>query len=246
MPKLYVIILTKNESRNIRACIDSARGAEEVLVIDDESADNTATLAQEAGAVVIRHRLENFAAQRDFALTQASCGWVFFLDADERFSPGLMDSIRTHIAANPGRAGSVTRHNFAFGHRHRFGPLKPDKVTRLFPKEKIHWQGQVHERPMFEGAPAPLNGYLEHHTYSDWNQYLAKQFRYADIWAKEKHAAGKRGTACKAVGRAFLALLKMFFLNMGLLGGPECWALCAYHSLYTMTKYLKLAELNRK
>jgi glycosyltransferase involved in cell wall biosynthesis len=245
MPSISVIILAGNESRNIRDCVLSARGADEVLVVDDESVDDTAALALEAGARVVSRRLDNFAAQRNFAMSQAAGDWVFFLDADERCSAGLMDAVRRHTAAYPGRAASVTRRNFAFGHRHRFGPLKPDRVTRLLPAGKIRWEGKVHERPLFEGQALPLAGYLEHHTYSDWDQYLQKQFRYADIWAREKHAAGQTSSPLQAVSRGFLGFLKMFVLNLGFLGGPEGWALCAYHSLYTMTKYLKLADLNR-
>ncbi len=103
----------------------------------------------------------------------------------------------------------------------------------------------MHERPVFEAPAARLGGYLEHLTYSDWDQYLKKQFRYAALWAGEKHAAGRKSGPWRAVSRGFLGFFKMFFLNLGILGGPETWALCAYHSLYTMTKYLKLAELNK-
>jgi glycosyltransferase involved in cell wall biosynthesis len=243
MPSLSIIILSKNEALGIGACIRSAWGADEVLVVDDESTDDTAALAREAGAVVVGHKLENFAAQRNFALTRATGDWVFFLDADERFSPGLLAEIRRHIEARPGQAASVTRRNFAFGRRHRFGPLKSDKVVRLFPKNAVSWEGQVHERPVFAGEAAHLGGYLEHHTYSSWEQYLKKQFRYAEIWAAEKRADGKRSSVLKAVGRGFLGFVKMFFLNLGILGGPECWALCGYYGLYTMTKYLRLAEM---
>ncbi len=245
MATLSIIILAGNESRNIEGAIASARGADEILVIDDESADDTALLAVRSGARVISRKLDSFAAQRNFALGEAQGDWAFFLDADERFSEELMAEIRRHIAEHPGRAASVMRKNFAFGRRHRFGPLKPDRATRLFPAGKVRWEGRVHERAVFEGGARPLRGHLEHRTYSDWDQYLRKQFRYADIWAREKHEAGKKSGDFTAVLRAGLGFFKMFFLNLGILGGPACWALCGYHALYTMTKYLKLAELNK-
>ncbi|UQZ88519.1 beta-1,4-glucosyltransferase [Deltaproteobacteria bacterium Smac51] len=246
MSTLSVIILTGNESRNITDCVASVRGADEVVVVDDESSDDTVELATRAGAKVIRHKLDNFADQRNFALTQTTGEWVFFLDADERFSPGLMDSIRAHMDNRQGMAGSVVRRNFAFGQRHRFGPLKPDRVTRLFPAGTVYWDGLVHERPVFEINSAHLHGHLEHLTYSTWDQYINKQLRYADLWAREKHAVGKITSPLSAVVRGSLGFFKMFILNMGLLGGPVAWALCSYHSLYTMTKYLKLAELNKR
>jgi glycosyltransferase involved in cell wall biosynthesis len=239
---LTVIILARNESGQIDECLDSVESAaDELLVVDDHSEDDTAARAEARGARVVRRRLESFAAQRNFALTPAAGDWVFFLDADERFSPRLAAACRRHMAAHPDRPGSVARRNFAFGRRHRFGPLKPDRVTRLFPRGAVRWEGEVHERPV-AGRPAlPLAGHLPHLTYRDWDHYLAKQFRYAALWAEEARARGRTASPLAAVLRAGAGFLKMLFLNLGLLGGPVTWALCWYHGAYTLTKYLKLS-----
>lgn len=247
--KLTVIVLTKNESRHISDCLAGlGQGAEaiglglDLLVIDDGSDDGTVELARAAGARVVEHRLNTFADQRNFALSQVPEGWVFFLDADERFSPELLAAVSRHMAASPVAAGSVVRRNFAFGRRHRFGPLKPDRVIRLFPPNSVRWEGRVHERPVFDLPMRPLGGHLRHLTYHSWGQYLAKQRRYADIWAEEARAAGKTATPFKAIMRAGTGFLKMLLLNLGLLGGPVAWSLCWYHGTYTLTKYLKLSD----
>jgi Glycosyltransferases involved in cell wall biogenesis len=248
--KLTIIVLTKNESRHISDCLAGLRQFEglavELLVIDDGSDDNTVELAQAAGARVVAHRLNSFAEQRNFALSQVTGGWVFFLDADERFSPDLLAAIARHMTESPDAAGSAVRRNFAFGQRHRFGPLKPDRVTRLFPPDSVIWEGRVHERPVCELPVRPLGGHLRHLTYHSWGQYLAKQHRYADLWAEEGRAAGKTTTPLKAFGRAWAGFMKMFVLNLGFLGGPVAWSLCWYHGAYTLTKYLKLLDKDGK
>lgn len=240
-PSLSVIVLTKNESRQIGPCLDSVAGADELLVIDDFSDDDTTQLARQAGAKILQRPLDTFAAQRNFALSQAQGDWVFFLDADERLSPGLMSALRRHMLAPAPRSGRLIRRNFAFGRRHRFGPLKPDRVTRLFRRSQVHWEGAVHERPVSSDPPAELAGYLIHHTYRDWPQYLTKQRRYAELWAQQAQASGRSATVWTALWRAGAGLFKMLFLNLGLLGGPLSWALCWQHASYTLNKYLILA-----
>lgn len=246
MATLSVIILAKNESRHITECLRSASGADELLVVDDFSRDDTASLAEKAGAKVVQNKLEDFSRQRNYALEQSRGDWVFFLDADERFSPQLLAAARRHMAEVPAGAGSVVRKNFAFGQRHRFGPLKPDRVVRLFRRDAVRWEGEVHERPVFAGKARPLDGYLTHLTYHSWGQYLEKQYRYASAWAMDASARGKKATAFSAFFRALAGFFKMFILNLGILGGPAAWSLCWYHGAYTLTKYLKLAEASGK
>ncbi len=242
---LSIIILTKNERLNIIPCLYSLREVvdTEVLVLDDLSADETAQLAREAGARVIVHPLRTFADQRNYALAQVTGDWIFFLDADERFSPELFQDIRRHMVEKPGVAGSVVRRNFAFGHPQHFGPLKSDRVIRLFPRNTVRWEGLVHERPVVQAPVAKLKeGHLLHITYRRWDQYLAKQRRYATLWTEEALARGRTSTPLRACGRALGGFLKMFLLNLGILGGPVTWALCWYHGAYTLTKYLRLSE----
>ena len=245
MPKLSILILTRNESANLPGCLDSVRGADEIVVVDDRSEDDTIALARAAGAKVVERKMDSFAGQRNFAQTQAGGDWIFHLDADERFSPGLSAAIRRHMELWPGAAGRVVRHSFAFGRRHRFGVLKPDRVTRLFPRGRVTWLGLVHERPVFDGPVRPLAGHLDHFTYNDWDQHKVKLRRYAELWAESARAQGRRSGPLTPWPRAGAGFLKMFFLNLGVLGGPAAWALCWRHAVYTLTKYRNLTSLSR-
>ena len=242
MTKLSVLILTKNESARLPECLASICGADEIVVVDDLSEDGTVALALDAGAKVAERKLDSFAGQRNFAQTQAEGDWIFHLDADERFSPGLMDTIRRHMELYPGVAGRVVRHSFAFGRRHRFGALKPDRVTRLFPRNSVTWVGPIHERPVFTGPVQLLSGHLDHFTYQDWAQFDAKMDCYAEKWAESARDQGRRAGPATPWWRAGASFLKMFGLNLGFLGGPVTWAVCLRHVRYTFAKYRLLAE----
>ncbi|MDR2725212.1 MAG: glycosyltransferase family 2 protein [Candidatus Adiutrix sp.] len=246
MPKLSILILTKNESANLPGCLASIQGVDEIVVVDDLSEDDTAALARAAGATVVERKFDTFSGQRNFIQPKAGGDWIFHLDADERFSPGLLDSIRRHMELWPGVAGRVIRHNFAFGRRHRFGVLKPDWVTRLFPRGSVTWLGAVHERPVFDGPVRLLPGHLDHFTYTDWAQHQLKMDHYAEHWAEAAWLRGKRAGPVTPWLRAGFGFLKMLILNLGLLGGPAAWTLGLGHVRYTFAKYRRLAELSAR
>jgi glycosyltransferase involved in cell wall biosynthesis len=211
------------------------------VVIDDYSQDGTAELAEAAGAVVYARALDNFAAQRNFALTKVTAEWVFFLDADERFTPELADNVRGFVERGL-RAGSVKRQNNAFGRRHRFGQLAPDRVTRLFPASYVRWEGLVHERPVSDLPVEPIGGYLLHYTYDGWPGYLDKFMKYVRLWADEEYNKGRKSSVLQGLAHGAAGFLKPFILKLGFLEGPLGWALCWYNGCYALTKHLLLHQ----
>jgi glycosyltransferase involved in cell wall biosynthesis len=242
---LDIIILTKNESKNIIALLENLKGLKglgKAIVIDDNSTDDTVELAQARGAEIHVHALEDFASQRNFALSKSQADWILFLDADERLTATVKKSLEEHLLAAEPSAGAIKRFSFAFGTRQRFGPLSPDKVVRLFPRGSLTWQGAVHEKALFNVPLKDLKGHLEHYTYSTWSNYLDKMDRYAILWADSAFKAGRTASPFKAVSRAIGAFLKMFWLKLGFLGGPVTWALCWCYSAYTLEKYLRLIQ----
>jgi glycosyltransferase involved in cell wall biosynthesis len=182
-----VVVLTRDEAKNITDCLKSFQGLGRAVVIDDNSRDGTVEMALGAGAEVFTRSLDSFAAQRNFALTKVTADWVFFLDADERFTPELLERVRRFTERGPVAVGSVLRQNHAFGRRHRFGRLAPDRVTRLFPTERVRWEGMVHERPVSDLPVEPVGGHLRHYTYDNWPGYLDKLMKYARLWAEDEN-----------------------------------------------------------
>ncbi|MDR3135508.1 MAG: glycosyltransferase family 2 protein [Deltaproteobacteria bacterium] len=243
MATIDIIILAKNEARNLPDCLASFKGLGQAVVIDDNSSDGTARLAREAGALVFERAMDSFSGQRNYALTVSNAEWVFFLDADERFSPGLVEAVRERVGG-PKVAGKARRRNFAFGRRFRFGHLAPDWVTRLFPRGEVTWSGEVHESPETGLEAVALPGFLEHHTYRGWDQFLSKMERYARLWAKGAAIKGKRSSVIGALAKASFTILKNLVLKLGFLDGPYGWAVCVVSGYYTLSKYLFLNSLD--
>jgi glycosyltransferase involved in cell wall biosynthesis len=239
-----IVILTKNESNNISDCLISFKGLGRAIVIDDNSQDDTIKIAKSLGATVFEHSFENFAAQRNFSLTKISADWVFFLDADERFTPQLIDSVKLFIANNNDVAGSVARVNYAFGKRHRFGQLAPDRVIRLFPRDKVKWEGFIHERPIINLPIKSLQSYLKHYVCSNWNSYFNKLINYTKFWSDEANLKGEQSSLFKACIYAISDFLKIFIFKLGILEGPIGWIFCYYNLYYTFNKYFLLYKKN--
>jgi glycosyltransferase involved in cell wall biosynthesis len=248
MSSLCVVILTKNEEKNIGATIDNARlVTEEVLLVDSGSTDRTLAIAKEKGArVAFRAWDDDFAAQRNFALTQTTADWVLYLDADEHLNPELAEAVRRALQGTvPGgedRQYVFRRKTVAFGRTYNHGAMAPDDVPRLFPRESVHWVHKVHERPVCELPSVVLPGYVEHYTYDSWHSWAEKANRYTSIWAEDQFARGKRVGGGTAVSHALAGFFKVLVLRAGFLDGWPGIYLCCCHGFYTLLKYMKLYE----
>ena len=248
MDLLTIAILTKNEERNI---VDVIRNCQEltdsVLVVDSGSTDNTVTLAEANGAKVVYRAWDNdFSAQRNFALEHVDTEWILYLDADERLNDELCDAIKKAISKNGNRQYAIKRKSVAFGQAFNYGVLKPDFVPRLFKTSHVQWVNKVHEKPLCEDKLEVLEGFIKHYTYINWEQWLKKFDQYTSIWAQDAYARGKKVTLYGAFGHAFFGFLQMAFLKKGILDGEMGLAMSCNHFFYTLMKYLKLIELQRK
>jgi glycosyltransferase involved in cell wall biosynthesis len=248
MSNLAVLILTKNEEKNITEVVNNAKQCtDEVLIIDSGSTDATARLAAEAGAKVVYRAWDNdFSAQRNFGLTQTVAEWVLYLDADERLNEELVAAIKDVTNYNLKKQYAILRKSVAFGQKFSHGVLKPDKVARLFPRSAIQWVNKVHERPQCNLPIVTLPGHIEHHTYENWAQWADKFNQYTTIWADNAYATGKRTSFAIAYGHAIFGFIQMAVLKLGILDGWLGLALCCNHFSYTLLKYLKLYELQKK
>ena len=175
MATITAIILARNEEQHIVDCINSIQCANEILVIDDGSTDRTVELAESLGAVVIPHPLNNdWSQQRRFGISQASCDWILFIDADERVSPELNEEILKAVNSGEQKAYWLSRHSLFRHNKASHGTMRPDKVLRLMPKEGATVEGFVHEAFISPFPKDKLKGKLYHYTYDNWTQYLNK------------------------------------------------------------------------
>ena len=249
MSNVTVVILTKNEEKNIEDAIENAKlVSEKVLIVDSGSTDNTVELARENGAkVVFREWDDDFSAQRNYALENIDTRWVVYLDADEQLNEQLISEIKKVIEADSVAMYRFIRRNSAFGKDFRYGVLGPDSVIRLFPKDKVRWQDKVHERPVGDLPVITLKGYMKHYTYRTFEQYIQKMNQYSSIGAQNYYDKHKKVSVIgDFVFRPGFAFFKMYVLKKGFLEGWLGFVLCLNYANYTLNKYVKLKLLNEE
>jgi len=244
-----IIVLTKNEERNILEVIANARKVtEKILVVDSGSTDKTVEFAEANGAKVIYRQWDNdFAAQRNFALEYVDTEWVLYLDADERINDELAASIKKELQASKKVMYRFIRRNSAFGRDFRYGVLGPDSVVRMFPKDFVKWEGKVHESPVGNLPVITLQGFLKHYTYTDFDQYISKMNAYSTIGAQNNKAKNKKVSVIKDfVLRPFFSFIKMYILKKGFMEGWLGFVLSANYAIYTLNKYNFLKMMNEE
>lgn len=246
MPTLAIAMIVKNEADNLVACLRSCEGlANEMVVVDGGSSDNTADIAREFGAKVIaKPTWEGFGLQRRFAQSHVSSDWVFWIDADERLTSELKSSIKAAVSQNSSNTiFSTARLSWVFGRFIRHSGWYPDRVLRLHPAKLTQYtDAPVHER--LEVPPGtniePLNGDLLHYTYRDLQHYLVKSAQYADLWAQQREARGKRGSLTQGILHGVGCFLRMYLLKAGFLDGRQGLLLALLSAHSTFAKYADL------
>ena len=195
MPELSVFIITENEAADITDCLESLRGlADEIVVVDSHSTDETAELCRREGARVIPRVFDGYGSQKQFALDQARGTWALSIDADERVTPALSCEIRMLIRSSPRHAGyQIRRHFYFLGKRLRYGGVGSDHVLRLFRRDCGFFRNlKVHERIEVRGTVGRLKNPIEHYSYPTLEEYMEKCNRYTTLAAQDLRARGRR------------------------------------------------------
>lgn len=247
---LSVILITCNESRNVLACLQSVAFADEWIVVDSGSSDDTRELAAGFGAQVVRTAdWPGFGPQRNRALALARGRWVLSIDADERVSTELALQIRG-VVGQPSAtlAGcELSRLSSSCGQWMRHGDWYPDRVLRLFRREAGHFSDdQVHEQLLLRGEVMRLQGHLLHDTMPSLDDALAKMNRYSSGRALDLVRVGRRGSVAGAFGHALWAFLRGYMFRCGFLDGRLGLALAPYVAEGTYYRYLKMWLLARQ
>ena len=247
MSSLSVIILAKNEEKNIGDCIKSAKFADEILIIDDYSTDSTASIAKTLGARVVKHSLNNsWESQKNFAISITTGEWIFFLDADERISSNLADEISKIVQNNTYICGIIRRYNQFRHYTATHGSVRPDKVLRLCPKKGAHVVGRIHEQLKAPYEEKVLSGKLYHRTYENWEQYFRKFNQYTSLLAQQYVEQKKTiRFVSHILLRPLWAFIKIYLIQGGFRDGKIGFVLSMNHAFYTFTKYVKAYYLYR-
>ncbi len=245
MQKLSVIIPTHDEARNIAECIRSAAWADEVLVVDDFSGDDTAAIARDLGARVLEHEWHSPASQKNWALQQASHPWVLSLDADERVTPELRADIRAILMSSGTPDGYfIPIHGYFLGRRMRFGPWRGERKLRLFRRDLTHYpERAIHEAAQVRGRIGLCRGAILHHSYRTLDDCFVKMRRYAEWGAAEWLRRGRRPSRLRMVLRAPARFVQDYLLRAGFLDGTPGLVLCLFEGWQAAAREAKLWEL---
>lgn len=189
--KLSAVVLTKNNQEELPRCLSSLAGADEIVVVDDNSGDKTAAIAKKFGAKVFSKKLISFAGQRNFGIRQAGHPWVLFIDSDEEVGPQSMQEMKTVIAGSNHSAFRLRRANHFFGRRVHHGGYWPDWQTRLFKKSDfVRFTGTIHESPHWTGSLGSLSHPLVHYSHKNMEAVLIKSASWTKLEAREFIKAG--------------------------------------------------------
>jgi len=247
MSRLSVTIIAWNEEDRLRACLESVAWTDEIVVIDAESTDKTVQVAREFTDRIWVRPWPGFAAQKNFALEQATGDWILSLDADERVTPELQARITGIVRANgPADGYSLPRRNVFWGAWVRHGGLYPDRQLRLFRRGAGQFvDSAVHESVVVQGRVERLAEALLHHSYRGLDDFVTRSHRYSTLAAAELIKRGGRVGLADLVLRPLGRFVSMYALRGGFLDGWRGFVLAVLYAHYVFLRTAKAWEARR-
>lgn len=214
------IVLTHNEEKNVVRCLESLKFCDQILVVDDNSTDKTVQLAKKTGATVVSHPLDsNFAAQRNWAISQAKTPWVLFVDADEVVLVKLGEEITSAVKKIEYKGFLIPRTDYMWGKKLSHGDVGGVRLLRLARRGAGEWQGAVHEQWQIEGNVGTLRHVLNHYPHPTMVEFLQEINRYSSIRAQELHDLGQHSNLFQIIFYAPAKFLWLWLCRRGFLDG---------------------------
>ncbi|MGE4287804.1 MAG: glycosyltransferase family 2 protein [Salinivirgaceae bacterium] len=250
MIKLSVVIITLNEEKNIARCIKSVTPiADEILVVDSYSSDNTKTICNELGVTFMEHPFDNFVAQKNFADQSARYNHILSIDADEELSTDLLASIKKVKENFTADAYEFNRLNNYCGKWIKHSGWYPDRKLRLYDRTKGHWGGvKIHEKIEMQAgsAIAFLKGDLLHYTFTSVKQHMDTINRFTTMTAEERILKGKKTSWVRIAFKPLIKFISLYFFKFGFLDGFYGFVVCKNSAHATFLKEVKVKELMNK
>jgi (heptosyl)LPS beta-1,4-glucosyltransferase len=248
MPSISAVLIVKNEAKKLSECLKSLHWADEIVVLDSGSSDNTRAIAEEFSAkVFVNTDWQGFGVQRERAASCATSDWIFMIDADERVTPELSASVLAAVQQVPA-IWFVNRLCWCFGRFIKHSGMHPDWVPRLYPRNRaIYDATRVHER-LVNNQKLPeqkLSGHLLHYVYDSIRHQQTKAAHYAEEWALQRMKSGKKASLTSASLHALACFIRMYIFRAGFLDGKQGFLLALLLSQSTFIKYAELWDRTR-
>lgn len=240
---ISAIIIAKNEQDRIARCIDSVSWIDEIIVIDNGSTDNTASIAEKKGALILSSRTNSFSELRTVGLQRARSDWILYVDADEVVTEDLKEEILSTVNTHEFNGYFIKRRNYYLGQK---WPTM-DRMQRLFYKPMLkEWRGELHETAVIEGPMGVLKQPLIHNTHRTLEEMVAKTNEWSEIEAKLRLRAHHPRIVWWRLLRVMLtALYDSFIRQGGWRAGTAGLIESIYQSFSIFITYAKLWELQQ-
>lgn len=250
MKEITAIVLTKNEEKNIEACLKSLSFCDEIIVIDDFSTDATGEILKKSKVKFLQRALQgDFSAQRNFALEQAKSDWILFIDADERVSPDLQNEITNLQNYESKAAYKIPRRDFWWGTELKYGEVKKVRTSgliRLVKKGSGAWEGKVHEEFKTNLQIGVLHGFIDHYPHQTLKEFIHEINTYSTLRAKELQSQGKHVGIFLILAYPFFKFILVYFIYLGFMDGSSGFAyafLMSFHSFLVRIKLYQYKNL---
>lgn len=239
--KISAVVLTKNRKDIIANCLKQIKFCDEIIVVDDDSTDNTVEIATSLGAKVFRRSLnDDFSSQRNFGLSKAKYEWVLFVDSDEIVNTNLSEEIKDKINNKSNiNAYKIIRRNVFMGRVLKHSEAGKNKLLRLAKKNFGKWERCVHETWEGTGEVGVLTNPLYHNYFFSLNSFIKRLNYYSGIHAKENKKEGKRSSIFKIIFFPIFKFIRNYIFKQGFRDGTHGFVnslLMSFHSFLSWSK----------
>ncbi len=247
--KISVCVICFNEEKNIRRCLESISWADEIVVVDSMSEDNTVEIAEEYTNMIFQRPWTGYVDQKNFALSKAHGDWILSVDADEEITQFLRDEILAKIVKHDAKEGyKIPRRSYYLGRWINNSGFYPDRQLRLFRHGRGRWVGQrVHEQVQIQGGIGDLRNDLLHYPY---NGVISGQVqtvdRFSSLMAEDMYEKGKRYHLSLLILRPFFKFIEVYFLELGFLDGMAGLVIAVNSAHAMFLRYAKLREIEHR
>lgn len=244
--KISVIIITGNEENNIKDCLESVKWADEIIVVDSESTDNTVNIAREFTNKVYVHKWLGYSAQKTLALEYSTNEWILSLDADERVTKSLANEIETFDLQNSSfDAFKIRRENYFIGKKITYCGWGKDFQLRLFRKSKTKLNKKlVHEGFIVDGQVGSLKNVIEHYSYTNFSDGFLKINEYSSLEAQEKRE--RKVSSFRTILIPVLGFYQYYFARRGFKDGKHGLMISLMHAMTKLQVQMKIWEIQQK
>lgn len=241
---ISISIICFNEEKKIRRCLESVKWADEIVVLDSFSTDNTLNICREYTGKIFQHAFDGHIQQKNRAMGFCSNEWIFCIDADEVVTDELRNSIRSLNLDNKNVKGySSARRVFYIGKWINHGGWYPDYKVRLVNKKFANWGGiNPHDELKVNGKTSRLAGDLLHYSYENVSAHINQVNKFTDIISGEYKKVGEKPSVLNLALRPFYKFIKMYFIKLGFLDGTRGFIIACIGAFYVFMKFVKLYE----